>query len=104
MLSGLTPENKEYIPEQNFQYAYTEVDIEPESSRSHFDHFRKQSMFHSHQYIFSWSNLFTASKNENFGAKYKDKHIDKADYQFLIDPSIDSPNDCLTYSLLGNIL
>ena len=104
MLSGMCPDdNTEIIPsEQNFQCAYTELNIEPESS--HVDHFRKQSIFPSHKYIFNWSNLFTACNNEDFGAKFKDKKIKKVDYQCLINPALDDPNDYLTYNLLGEIL
>ncbi len=105
MLSGMTPDSEENIPsEQNYQCAYTELDIEPEGNISHVDHFRKQSMFQSHRYIFDWNNLFTACNNENIGAKYKDKNIKQSDYQYLINPASENPNDYLTYSLLGDFL
>ncbi len=102
MLSGMTPDNNEYISEQNYQCAYTEIDIEPEES--HVDHFKKQSMFQKHEFIFDWSNLFTASNNEDYGAKHKDKNININDYEYLINPALENPNKYLTYTLLGDVV
>ena len=103
MLSGMYPDDTETIPsEQNFQCAYTELNLE--SSNSHVDHFLKQSISSSPKDVFNWLNLFTACNSENFGAKSKDKIIKKEDYDYLINPALDDPNDYLTYSLWGNIL
>jgi len=104
MLSGMHPDNTETPSEQNFQCAYTELNIEPESSDSHVDHFLKQSIAPSPKDIFNWSNLFTAYNSENFGAKSKDKKIKTDDYQYLINPALENPKDYLTYNLLGQIL
>ncbi len=107
MLSGLVPdENIEQntIPEQNYQCAYTEIDIEESNYSSHIDHFHKQSMFPI--FRFKWSNLFTSTNNEYFGAKYKDNtyRIKQEEYQHLINPSIENPNDFFKYSFTGEIL
>ncbi len=55
---------------------------------------------------FKWSNLFTSTNNEYFGAKYKDNtyRIKQEEYQHLINPSIENPNDFFKYSFTGEIL
>lgn len=90
MLSGLVPDEtleQNTISEQNFQCAYTEIDIEENGNSSHIDHFRKQSMFPNLR--FEWSNLFTSTNNEYYGAKYKDNiyRIQRDEYQNLINPA-----------------
>lgn len=105
MLSGISPDGEEINPsEQNYQCAYTELDIEPEGSSSHVDHFRKQSMFQAHNYIFNWINLFTACNSNDYGAKHKDRNIQKEDYEYLINPAIDNPSKYITYNLLGKAI
>ena len=107
MLSGLVPDasiENNTISEQNFQCAYTEIDIEKNNSSSHIDHFYKQSMFPDLR--FKWANLFTSTNNEYFGAKYKDNtyRIQQEEYQYLINPSTENPNDFFNYSFTGEIL
>lgn len=90
--------------EQNFQCAYTEINIEPESNISHIDHFRKQEFFP--ELKFDWTNLFTCYNYNYYGAKYKDNKsgIEKEDYRFLINPAIEDPDDYFKYSYTGEIL
>jgi len=107
MLSGLVPDEtieQNTVSEQNFQCAYTEIDIEENGNSSHIDHFRKQSMFPNLR--FEWSNLFTSTNNEYFGAKHKDNtyRIQQEEYQNLINPAIDNPNNFFKYSFTGEIL
>ncbi|MEA3452264.1 MAG: retron system putative HNH endonuclease [Bacteroidota bacterium] len=105
MLSGLVPDEgieQNTISEQNFQCAYTEIDIEEDSS--HIDHYRKQSLFP--KFRFKWNNLYTACNNRYYGAKYKDNtyRIKKPEYQYLINPSIENPSKYFEYSFTGEIL
>ncbi len=103
MLLGLSNnENTDKHNEQNYQCAYTEVDIEPESDKSHVDHFRKQSLFP--KLIFDWDNLFACCNSDNYGARYKDQHIKAADYDLLINPALDEPSAYFQYSFTGEIL
>lgn len=105
MLSGMSPDGDEINPsEQNYQCAYTELDIEPESSHSHIDHFRRKSGNMFPNLIFNWTNLFTACNNNDFGAKHKDRNIKKDDYEFLINPALDNPSKYITYNLLGKVI
>ena len=89
------------VEEQNYQCAYTGISIDESNISSHIDHFKKQSMFQELRFIYS--NLFTATNNENFGAKYKDKYIKKTDYSSLIDPGTEDPDVYLEYSFDGKI-
>ena len=103
-IGQIRPDIRTYmlISEQNCQCAYTEIDIEDDSS--HIDHFKKQSMFPTLK--FAWTNLFTSTNSEYFGAKYKDNKykIQQADYQDLINPSVDSPSDFFDFAFTGEIL
>ena len=107
MLSGLVPDETiepNSVSEQNFQCAYTEIDIEENANSSHIDHFRKQSIFPTLR--FDWSNLFASTNNEYYGAKHKDNtyKIQQDEFQFLINPSIENPNIFFKYSFTGEIL
>ncbi len=105
ILSGMTPLDGEINPsEQNYQCAYTELPIEPDSDSSHVDHFRKQSMFQDPRHIFNWNNIFTACNNNDIGAKFKDRYIKESDYDYLINPALENPNKYLTYNLLGKVV
>jgi len=88
------------LEEQNFQCAYTEIRIEPE--QSHIDHFKKKSLFP--HLTFYWNNLLTSSNYDFYGARFKDKHIKKEQYQHIINPVTENPQQYLTYSFTGEIL
>ena len=94
---------REYMlrEEQNFQCAYTEIRLDPENS--HVDHFRKQGLFS--ESVFEWNNLLTSCNNEYYGARCKDRRIKKKeDYQYLMNPVEDDPEEYFNYSITGDIL
>lgn len=93
---------REYMlsKEQKNQCAYTELCVSPDNT--HIDHFRKQSLFPKLK--FEWKNLLASCNSDRYGARYKDKRVKKEDYQSLINPVDEDPNDYLSYSLTGNIL
>lgn len=42
--------------------------------------------------------------SEEYGAKYKDKQIrSKADYDFLINPAVDTPSEYMEYTFTGEM-
>ena len=103
---GLGKEIREYIllVEQNYQCAYTEVNIFSDRLSSHIDHFKKRDLFNN--LTFNWNNLLVASNNEFYGAKHKDKIVNignQAIYNQLLNPSVDDPKDYFYYSLTGEI-
>lgn len=103
ILSGLGPNNECMDSEQNFQCAYSEVNIEPDGSSSHIDHYYKRDWFAEKS--FDWFNLFVSTNNEAYGAKYKDNHskLKKEDYDLLLKPDIDDPRLYFKYSFTGEI-
>lgn len=88
--------------EQHGRCAYTEMRISPHSSCSHIDHFRKRSLYRD--MTFDYNNLMVSCNSEFFSAKYKDKHIQPEDYEFLINPVEEDPQDYLQYSFTGKVL
>ncbi|MCW3126356.1 MAG: hypothetical protein JWO03_2014 [Bacteroidetes bacterium] len=78
--------------EQNWQCAYTELRLTEKNSDSHIDHFKRKHGALFPKLVFEYSNLFTASLDEDFGAKYKDKFVKAvADYDNLLSPSEINP-------------
>ena len=91
--------------EQNNQCAYTEKLIKPENS--HIDHFKKQSFIKQGLFkvlLFQWDNILASCNNEFYGAKHKDKNIKFNDYECLINPTIENPNNYLAYSVFGKVI
>lgn len=82
--------------EQSSQCAYTEIHISTIGD-AHIDHFRKRSIFPTE--IFTYENLYTACNNEDFGAKYKDRHIKETDYSIILHPLSDELLSAFSYNL-----
>lgn len=99
--SEIGQEIRNYIleREQNNQCAYTEVAIDADVRRSHIDHYKKRALFRSD--TFNWNNLVVSCNSESYGAKYKDKQVRSADYQNLINPTVENPSDFFDYSFTG---
>lgn len=90
--------------EQSSQCAYTEKNIAPQDA--HIDHFIKQSFLKRNLFSvseFNWNNLFTSCNDENVGAKYKDKNIQKEDYKEIINLVKDNCAECFEYKDNGRI-
>ncbi len=103
---GLGEEIRKFIlkSEQNYQCAYTEVNISSDRLSSHIDHYKKREIFSN--LTFNWNNLLVASNNEFYGAKCKDKKVSVGNqtiYNQLLNPSVDNPKDYFYYSLTGEI-
>jgi len=91
--------------EQNNQCAYTEKFIK--SNNSHIDHFVKQNFIKQGAFktsLFEWNNLLTSCNSEHYGAKFKDKNIAINDYDNLINPTKDNPDEYLEYTVTGRII
>ena len=87
--------------EQNYQCAYTGISLKGNNDDSHIDHYKKQNMFPEER--FNYNNMFVSTNNEKFGAKYKDKHITEAEYNLLINPVLEDPNEYFEYYSSGEI-
>lgn len=96
---------RDYIlkEEQNNLDGYTEIPLKVD--KSHIDHYCKKGLFQNLTY--EWNNLIVASKDNDFGANYKDKNINfenKEIYDILINPVEDNPKDFFEYTKWGDIV
>lgn len=87
--------------EQKGCCVYTEIKIEKDKN-CHIDHFHTRNLFKNE--TFAYNNLLVSCNSEKYGAKYKDKQIkSKADYTFLINPTVDTPSDYIEYTFTGEM-
>ena len=86
-----------------FSCGYTELPITDSSSSSHIDHYVKRSIDVTKTFI--WDNLIVASKDDDFGAHYKDNgyKIKKTDYRLIFNPAIDHIEDYVDYATNGKM-
>lgn len=104
----LPPENKtelgEYIlQEQKNQCAYCECYIKHYKSNSHIDHFKTQYQFS--QLRFDYNNLFLSCNSQNNCARHKDNsHLQKNDFDKLINPALHNPENHFTFLTTGEII
>lgn len=81
--------------EQENLSGYTE---KPLKNNIHVDHYRKQEWFSSQSMVFGWENLIADEHNKDFGADYKDTHLNGPnEYAKLINPVMEDPHLFLTY-------
>jgi len=87
--------------EQSGVSGYTEAPVDYD--RSHIDHFLKRALFQD--YIFRWENFVVDSCDEDFGAKYKDKHIHtEFDNLKLINPVDEDAERFFYYEANGKMI
>jgi uncharacterized protein (TIGR02646 family) len=80
--------------EQNGLCGYTEIYIN-ELEECHIDHYRKKSSSFFPTLVFDWNNFVVATKDEDFGATFKDNHynnngIQKDEYDEIYNPVDDN--------------
>lgn len=99
---GVSREWRDHIlrQEQHGLSGYTESPVTPDGS--HIDHFRKQSLFNT--LVFDWNNYVVDSKDEAYGAKYKDNHIgSREENERLINPVTEDASRYFRYEINGRI-
>lgn len=74
--------------EQNQLCGYTEIYIN-ELEECHIDHYKKREFFP--ELTFDWGNLIVATKDDDFGANFKDSNykIQKKEYSEIYNPVVD---------------
>lgn len=88
--------------EQQGYCAYTEIKINNDND-CHIDHYRTRNLFP--EKTFEYQNLLVSCNAEEYGAKYKDKHVkEKSDYDTLVNPVEDNPADYMEYAFTGEVL
>jgi len=90
------------IHEQNKLCGYTEIYIN-EPKKSHIDHYVKQE--HNQHLKFDWDNYIVATKDDDFGARYKDNtyKIEKNEYSTIFNPISDDVETFFYYDEFGKI-
>jgi len=90
------------VDEQNQLCGYTELYIE-NFEESHIDHYKKRDHFSN--LTFDWDNLIVATRDNNFGANYKDNiyKINKNEYSLIFNPVTDNVENHFYYNELGII-
>jgi len=90
------------IDEQNQLCGYTELYIE-NLEESHIDHYKKREHFPN--LTFDWNNLVVATKDNIFGANYKDSNykIEENEYSSIFNPVIDNVENYFYYDKFGMI-
>lgn len=80
---------------------YTEAPIRYENS--HIDHFRKQALYPN--LIFEWNNYVVDSKDDTYGARYKDNVVcNQTDNERLINPVVENAQQFFKYELSGKMV
>ncbi len=87
--------------EQNNMCGYTEIYF-AEGIKGHIDHFVKRE--HDPHKTFDWQNFIYATRDDSFGARYKDTKIAKDEYGDILNPVVDHPENYFEYNYLGEIL
>lgn len=107
--SLIRPEIRRYIleKEQSNLCAYTEKRIDDSNKGCHIDHFKKRD--HFPDLTFDWNNLLVSCDDKDYGAKYKDKNegdktLKEKDYDDIINPTEEDPNEYFIYDTLGEII
>ena len=100
---AIKPQLKEYIiNEQNSLCAYCERKLEDIQKLS-IDHFKKRDLFPEE--TLEYTNLFISCPTNNQCEKHKDNFgLSKEDYEKIIHPVFEEPEEYLTYDLTGYIL
>lgn len=103
---GLARMCRDYIlmNEQSFLGGYTERFLLG-NDNLHIDHFRKKGMNWPNDVTFDWNNFIVEDRNADYGACYKDLHTnDMSDYDLLLNPVTDYPEQMMTYEPNGTIV
>lgn len=102
--AGISRLWREYMLEyeQHQLSGYTELFL-PNPDRTHIDHFKKRELFND--LVFSWDNLVVDSKDDSFGARFKDNHIhSQQDNERLINPVSEDASYFFQYESTGRII
>lgn len=87
--------------EQHGLSGYTEAPIRYENS--HIDHFKKQTLYPN--LIFEWNNYVVDSKDDTYGARYKDNVVcNQTDNERIINPVVEDAQQFFKYELSGKMV
>jgi uncharacterized protein (TIGR02646 family) len=87
--------------EQFFLCAYCEKEIDATPARSNIDHFKTRNLFP--QLTLCYKNLIVSCNTHGRCSGYKDSNIKRTDYEKMINPAIENPEDFFDYLQTGEI-
>lgn len=99
----------ELLRMQNFRCAYCERAINEnheveDGYNGHIEHFRRKNVNFYPERVFDWENLYYSCLTSLTCGKYKDKYIKtKEQYDLLIDPCLENPEDFFVFDDRGRI-
>ena len=92
------------ISEQGGLGGYTERPLMG-ASDLHIDHFKKKGMNWPYDVMFDWNNFIVEERTNQYGACYKDNNTSNIqDYNKLLNPVMDYPEQLMTYLPNGEII
>jgi len=102
-INGIRKALREHIllEEQFILCAYCEKEIDETSEKSNIDHFKTRHLFP--KLTLDYNNLLVSCNSVGRCSNYKDQNIRLADYNKIINPVLDNPNDFFNYHLTGEI-
>ena len=106
-IKNIRPKLREYIllEEQNLLCAYCEKEINDNPRNSNIDHFRLKAGHLFPEKTLDYNNLLVSCNTKSRCSDYKDKHIkSKKDYDNIINPVMENPDDFFDYLLNGKIV
>ena len=96
--------NEIFIDEQGALGGYTERPL-MNAEDLHIDHYRKKGMPWPSDVTFDWNNFIVEERTNHYGACYKDKRTNNvADYDKLLNPVEDYPEQMMTYLPNGELI
>ena len=92
------------LKEQNMLCAYCNQEIEADENNSNTDHFKKRA--NCPKETLEYKNLLVSCKSEFHCEKIKDnfKFTHCSEFDKIVNPAIENPNDFFDYSIDGDIL
>jgi len=89
-----------YCERQLHEDSYTEED----KWDGHIEHFRRKNIKFHPELTFVWNNLFYSCLTSNTCGKHKDRYVKtKEQYDLLIDPGEDNPEDYFVFDKEGRL-
>lgn len=91
------------LNEQSLLCAYCEKEIDAERENSNIDHYKTRSLFP--QFTLDYNNLLVSCNSKISCSHKKDKYgLQKSDYQKIINPVLENPDEYFEYGFAGDIL
>lgn len=91
------------LNEQNLLCAYCEKEIDAERENSNIDHYKTRKLFPDK--TLNYDNLFVSCNSKVSCSHIKDNYgLQQSDYQKIVNPVIENPDDYFEYGFAGDIL